>query len=279
VVCVPLVVREDLQGGTRRGLLSVFLHKQYIHSCRFYLWGSVNKFLNFCVAHLPCCFLKITIKISHSHFVHVAFVSILVFQTFDRMIFGTLTFPGTRWYVITVQDTQMVHDQKKFENHCITVNNSWPHGRPQKFFQVEQHRHFAAYPFQVAIDAMQMDVHKTLYPFSTTKKMPRVTATITKMHFVGSPSPIYYDHFHHRLCSDFENCTFFHNSIAMVFNETTNYNYLPRKTCQRHLETSAANVRDLVQSDQSPFQKPCLSLIFHGERSSYIKLTIHKPDK
>ena len=104
--------------GTRRGLLSVFLHKQYIHSCSFYLWGSVNKFLNFCVAHLPCCFLKTTIKIYHSHFVHVAFVSILVFQTFDRMIFGTLTFPGTKWYVITVRDTQMVHDQKKFENHC-----------------------------------------------------------------------------------------------------------------------------------------------------------------
>jgi len=30
------------------------------------------------------------------------------------MIFGTLTFPGTRWYVMTVWDTQMVRDQKKF---------------------------------------------------------------------------------------------------------------------------------------------------------------------
>jgi len=58
------------------------------------------------------------IKIPHSHFVHVGFVSILVFQTFDRMIFGTLTLPGTRWYVMTVRDTQMVLDQKKFENHC-----------------------------------------------------------------------------------------------------------------------------------------------------------------
>jgi len=28
------------------------------------------------------------------------------------MIFGT--FPGTRWYVMTVRDTQMVRDQKKF---------------------------------------------------------------------------------------------------------------------------------------------------------------------
>jgi len=57
------------------------------------------------------------IKISHSHFVHIAFVSILVFQTFDEMIFGTLTFPGTRWYVTTVRDTQMALDQKKFENY------------------------------------------------------------------------------------------------------------------------------------------------------------------
>ena len=29
-------------------------------------------------------------------------------------------------------------------------------------------------------DAMQMDIHKTLNPFYTTKKMPRVTVTITK---------------------------------------------------------------------------------------------------
>jgi len=30
------------------------------------------------------------------------------------MIFGTLTFPGTRWYVMTVRGPQMVRDQKKF---------------------------------------------------------------------------------------------------------------------------------------------------------------------
>jgi len=119
-VHVPLVVREDLQGGTRRGLLSVFLHKKYIHSCSFYLSGSVNNFLNFCVAYFPCCFLKMAIRISHSHFVHVTLVSILVFQTFDRMIFGTLTFPGTRWYVMTVRHTHIVRDQKKFENHYVT---------------------------------------------------------------------------------------------------------------------------------------------------------------
>jgi len=94
-----------------------FLHKKYIHSCSFYLSGFVNKFLNFCVGYFPCCFLKIAIKISHSHFVHFAFVSILVFQTLDRMIFGTLTFPGTRWYVMPAQEPQMIRDQKKFEKH------------------------------------------------------------------------------------------------------------------------------------------------------------------
>jgi len=32
----------------------------------------------------------------------------------------------------------------------------------------------------IADDAMQMDAHKTLYPFYITKKMPHVTVTITK---------------------------------------------------------------------------------------------------
>jgi len=33
------------------------------------------------------------------------------------MMFGTLAFPGTMCYVLTVWDSQMVHDQKKFGNH------------------------------------------------------------------------------------------------------------------------------------------------------------------
>jgi len=43
----------------------------------------------------------------------------MIFQTVDRIIFGTLTFPGTRWYVMTVRDPKMVRDQKKFGNHCF----------------------------------------------------------------------------------------------------------------------------------------------------------------
>jgi len=38
------------------------------------------------------------------------------------------------------------------------------------------------YPLRgnIVDDAMQMEIHKTLYPFYTTKKMPHVTVTITK---------------------------------------------------------------------------------------------------
>jgi len=77
------MVREGLEVGTRTDLLSVFLHKKYIHSCNFYLSGSVNKFLNFCVAYFPCWFLKMARRLSHGHFLHVAFVVILFFQIFD----------------------------------------------------------------------------------------------------------------------------------------------------------------------------------------------------
>jgi len=33
------------------------------------------------------------------------------------MTFGKLSFPGTRWYVLTVRNPQMVRDEKKFGNH------------------------------------------------------------------------------------------------------------------------------------------------------------------
>jgi len=39
---------------------------------------------------------------------------------------------------------------------------------------------FARLRGNIADDAMQMHIHKTLYPFYTTKKMPHVTVTITK---------------------------------------------------------------------------------------------------
>ena len=48
-------------------------------------------------------------------------------------------------------------NQKFDRNQCT-------HERPQKCFQGGQRRN-CSYPFQVADDAMQLDVHKTLYPF------------------------------------------------------------------------------------------------------------------
>jgi len=50
------------------------------------------------------------------------------------------------------------------------------YGRLQKFFPGGQRRHFAD-PFQVAGDAMQMDVNKTLSTFYTTKKFPYAAVT------------------------------------------------------------------------------------------------------
>jgi len=31
-----------------------------------------------------------------------------------------MSFPGTRWYVASVQHPQMVRDQKKIGNHCYS---------------------------------------------------------------------------------------------------------------------------------------------------------------
>jgi len=115
VVRVPLVVREGFQDGARIGLL--FLDKNCIQSYNFYSLDSVNKFLNFCVLPLCCWLWKWLQKFSHP------FLSCPnCFQTLDRMIFGTLTFPGTRWYVLTVWEPQMVPDQKKFGNHWLNAN-------------------------------------------------------------------------------------------------------------------------------------------------------------
>ena len=48
-------------------------------------------------------------------------------------------------------------------------------------------------PFRgnIADDAMQVDINKSLYPFYTTKEMPHVTVTITKKRFVASNSQVY----------------------------------------------------------------------------------------
>ena len=75
--------------------------------------------LTFCLIFVcfPCWFSKMTIIISHSHFVHVVFVSILVFQSSDRMTFGRRVFleQGGTWWQYGA-DSQMVRHQKLFGN-------------------------------------------------------------------------------------------------------------------------------------------------------------------
>jgi len=56
------------------------------------------------------------------------------------------------------------------------------HGRPQKLFLGSQRRHFADL-FQVADVAMQMDVHKTIYSFYTTMKMPHESTRSMRIYF------------------------------------------------------------------------------------------------
>ena len=64
------------------------------------------------------------------------------------------------------------------------------HGHPQKFFQGGKRLHFAAL-CQVADDAMQTEIHETLYRFYTTttqRKRPMLRQQSQKMCFVGSNS-------------------------------------------------------------------------------------------
>jgi len=52
--------------------------------------------------------------------------------------------------------------------HSLVSSEIFPGGEKRQF----------AYPFQVAGNATQVDVHKTFYPVCATKQMPNVTATI-----------------------------------------------------------------------------------------------------
>jgi len=78
-----------------------------------------------------------------------------------------------------------------------------------------QRQHFAC-TFQVADDAVQMDVHKTLYCFYHTNKMPHVTTRVTEMPFFGSNSQAYYDNPVGYL-QIFKAGSFFQSSLANVY--------------------------------------------------------------
>ena len=98
-------------------------------------------------------------------------------------------------------------------------------GVRRNFLRGGQRRHFA-YPFQVANDAMQMDVSKTLYVFCTTKEMSYVSAIVTKMRFVGSNRLFVVFQTGYFFSKKQSSMVFNERSIAMVFNETTNYDFI-----------------------------------------------------
>jgi len=56
--------------------------------------------------------------------------------------------------------------QKVLMTGVRTVGLPVHHGRPQKFFQGGGKRQHFAHLFQIADDAMPIDIHKTLFPFS-----------------------------------------------------------------------------------------------------------------
>jgi len=66
----------------------------------------------------------------------------------------------------------------------MNINNTGI-GVHRNFSIDRQSRHFACL-FQAADDTMQMGVHIRLYHFYTTKKITHVTATVSKMRFVGN---------------------------------------------------------------------------------------------
>ena len=76
---------------------SFFFPKNMFTVIVFTYWVLIINCLSF--VYFPCWYSKMTIIISHSHVVHVVFVSILVFQSFDRMTFGRRVFleQGGTW--------------------------------------------------------------------------------------------------------------------------------------------------------------------------------------
>ena len=119
------MVCEGLQGNTRVGLLSVLLNRNIFTPIAFTYRVLL---ISSCIyLYFPYWFLKMTIMISHNHFAYVAFASILVFQTFDRMIF--VSFPGTRWCGATARvvwgdSTGGVGRQHGTHNWCHEIRRS-----------------------------------------------------------------------------------------------------------------------------------------------------------
>ena len=91
----------------------------------FYLPGSVNKFLHFCV-------LSLFVSKNDVYYFSQPFCSCCIcvksgLPNFSSNNIGQNEFSWnkvfSRWYVVKKQDPQMVRDQKKFGNHCRRVIN------------------------------------------------------------------------------------------------------------------------------------------------------------
>ena len=80
-----------------------FSSQKICSQLQFLLISLCQYILKYFVYH-PCWLFKRPLWFLTAILVHVAFVSVLVFPTFDRMIFVRLSFPGTRWYLVTVGD-------------------------------------------------------------------------------------------------------------------------------------------------------------------------------
>jgi len=87
-------------------------------------------------------------------------------------------------YIINIQsyqNTNKLHISFKQLHVFDTVLWFWNVASAQEWdFTAQQFWVFVSLRGNIADDAMQMEVHKTLYPFYTTKKMPHVTVTVTK---------------------------------------------------------------------------------------------------
>jgi len=92
-------------------------------------------------------------------------------------------------------------------------------GVRRKFSRGGQHLHFADI-CHVADDAMQMEIHETLYRFYMTtpqRKCPMLRQQSQKICFVGSHSQVQDDNFHNiGYLQNFKAGSSFNKSIAMV---------------------------------------------------------------
>jgi len=119
------------------------------------------------------------------------------------------------------------------------------HGR-RKFSRRAWHRQVISCFFHVNDDA---DVDKTLHPFFSTRKIPRVTAAVMEIRFLARNSQVHCNNFHNRITADSQSSAFIFKEV-LPFSLTKSqiiWRFRPRKTYQGYFETQAANVWKLTQ--------------------------------